>query len=116
MKMMGSNIEDLIRIIAIDFDGTLSSGQYPIILPNWKIINKAKQARLEGAKLILWTCREGKDLEDAVNACTSWGLEFDAINDNLEEAKMLWENNSRKIGATELWDDRAIPLDKLLED
>jgi hypothetical protein len=110
---VNNNIENVYRIIAVDFDGTLSAGEYPNIIPNWKIIAKAKLERWSGARLILWTCREGKDLKEAVDACHSWGLEFDAINENIEEAKSLWGNDTRKVGATEVWDDRAINVKDL---
>lgn len=60
------------KIIAVDFDGVLfhynpappGIRDYPertdsIGDPIWTWINKAKMARNMGAKLILWTCREG---------------------------------------------------------
>ena len=58
--------------------------------------------------MILWTCREGKELEDAVAACKAVGLEFDAVNDNVPELKEAFGTNPRKVGATEYWDDRAV--------
>lgn len=66
--------------IAIDFDGCLCVDAYPDIgAPNLAVIAKAKERQAAGAGLILWTCREGKLLEDAVAACAEWGLRFDAI-------------------------------------
>jgi hypothetical protein len=41
--------------------------------------------------------REGKPLDDAVEWCRGYGLEFDAVNDNLEELKVRYGNNPRKI-------------------
>ena len=35
--------------------------------------------------LILWTVREGKELEDAVNFCKERGLEFYAVNSDFPE-------------------------------
>lgn len=72
------------RAIAIDFDGTLCENNYPDIgEPNWNVIYEAIQEQKHGAGLILWTCREGKLLYDAMEACFDWGLQFDAINDSL---------------------------------
>ena len=101
------------KVIAIDFDGCICENNWPNIgMPNWNVINQAKAERQNGAKLILWTCREGERLTEAVKACADWGLTFDAVNDNLESAKAEWGNNSRKIGATEYWDDKAVRMDK----
>ena len=97
------------RTIAIDFDGCLCSEEWPQIgVPNWDIINVAKAEQESGSALILWTCREGKLLADAVEACRSWGLEFDAINSSTTEWIAAWGGDTRKVGATEYWDDRAV--------
>ena len=76
------------KIIAVDFDGTLSKGRWPGVgVPNFLLIEKLIQLQREGHKLILWTCREGEHLQQAVEFCRERGLEFDAINDDLEETK-----------------------------
>lgn len=96
------------RIIAVDFDGTLCRGKWPEIGDaNEDIIRALISAQKDGAKLILWTCREGADLRAAVMWCMKHGIEFDAINDNLEENKEYFGNNSRKVYATEYWDDKS---------
>jgi len=64
------------KIIAIDFDGVLFTEAYPAVgMPIAPNINRAKNERANGAVLILWTCREGKELADAVAACKAVGLE-----------------------------------------
>ena len=51
------------KIIAIDFDGVLFTEAYPAVgMPIAPNINRAKNERANGAVLILWTCREGKEL------------------------------------------------------
>ena len=97
--------------IAIDFDGCLCVNEYPRIgAPNWAVIAKAKERQAAGAGLILWTCREGQLLQDAVAACQSWGLTFDSINESLPDWIEAFKNRPRKVGATEYWDDRAVRL------
>lgn len=97
------------RAIAVDFDGTLFRTRWPEILgPNRHVIDRALEEQRKGAKLILWTCREGHLLEEALAACEKEGLHFDAVNDSLESWKRAFGGDSRKIGATEYWDDRAI--------
>ena len=65
-----------------------------------------EQAR--GSKIILWTCRTGQPLQDAVDLCKSYGLEFDAVNENLPEMIKAYGNNSRKVSADKYIDDNAI--------
>ena len=99
------------KIIALDYDGTVALNSYPHAgEPNWPVIEAAKTEKATGSRLILWTCREGEELKVAVEACREWGLEFDAVNDNLPELKQAWGNNSRKIFANEYWDDRAVEV------
>ncbi|MFV0267098.1 MAG: hydrolase, partial [Draconibacterium sp.] len=64
-----------------------------------------KALQRKGHKLILWTYRTGKELDDAVELCRDKGLEFYAINRNYPEEK-LTENIGRKILADLYIDDR----------
>lgn len=97
------------KVIAIDFDGCICENDFPYVgFPHWKVINEAKAEQEKGAKLILWTCREGEYLEDALAACHEWGLYFDAVNDSVDSWKKNFKNNTRKVGADEYWDDRAV--------
>ena len=101
-------MEVLVMIIAVDFDGTLCRECYPEVgVPNMKLINFLINRRVLGDKLILWTCREDKMSEDAIKWCRQLGLEFDAVNDNLPETIALWGNNSRKITADLYIDDHS---------
>lgn len=47
-------------------------------------------------------------LEEALIACRNVGLEFDAVNDNVKSSKELFGNNSRKVYASEYWDDKSV--------
>jgi len=97
------------KIIAVDFDGCLCDSKWPDIgEPRWPVIHEIVREQAEGAKVILWTCREGHDLQAAVMWCLNHGLKFDAINDNLPENQDFFGNNSRKIYATEYWDDKSV--------
>lgn len=65
------------RVIAVDFDGTLCENRYPQIgAPRRYIIGAIKQAQAAGASVILWTCREGELLQQAIDAAAAWGLNF----------------------------------------
>lgn len=96
-------------IIAVDFDGTLVLDKFPEIgLPLMDTVNFLKKRKEQGDKLILWTCRTGVKLMEALDFC-QWelDLEFDAVNDNLPEVKKEWGQNCRKVYADVYIDDKA---------
>jgi len=98
------------KIVAVDFDKTLfdhSDKGYPHVGPPIrKTIELVKKLQAEGWKTILWTCRDGKELDMALDACSKEDLYFNAINDNIDKTK----NNilSRKIYASLYIDDKSI--------
>lgn len=95
-------------VIAVDFDGTLCESCWPEIgRANEGLIEWLRRCRESGDKLILWTCREEKLLDDALAWCRAWGLEFDSVNDNLPERIAQYGNNCRKVGADIYLDDKA---------
>ena len=99
-------------IIAVDFDGTLCENAWPEIGDaKYIILNAVIDARCRGDKIILWTNREGEELEEAVRWCASHGLRFDAVNENLPELKEKYGNDTRKIGADIYIDDKAVTPD-----
>lgn len=100
------------KVIAVDFDGCLCTSQWPEIgQPNRQLIRMLKTARSRGNKVILWTCREWKLLDDAVKWCEHQGLRFDAVNENLPEMNQLYGNDCRKIGADIYIDDKAMRVE-----
>ena len=106
------------EVFGVDFDGTLSFGQWPDVGPaNEELIMFLQNRRRQGDKVILWTCREGQELDVAVSWCKEQGLEFDAINDNLPDVIHKYGINSRKISCDFYIDDKAIAgnVYKLLE-
>lgn len=99
-------------IIAVDFDGTLCTDAYPKIgIPVWKTINYCKRQKEMGAIIILWTCREGEKLEEAVGWCKFLGLEFDYVNEPAEiHQKQFGNTYTRKIYADQYIDDKALNI------
>lgn len=99
-------------IIAIDFDGTLTKEDtYPDIKePNTELIEWLKKNR-SSFQLILWTLRTMKNLQKAIEWCKSQGLEFDEVNDNLEDIKMQG-CFSRKVFADYYIDDKSLGFKK----
>ena len=96
--------------IAVDFDGTIVENKYPQIGKEIPFaIETLKKLADEQHRLILWTVREGKFLEEAVEFCRKKGLEFYAVNrDYPEEEKENNNHYSRKLKA-DIWiDDRNV--------
>lgn len=105
------------EIIACDFDGTLCANAWPGIgKANEDTIWYLKKHQAEGNKIILWTCRTGELLDEAVEWCKDQGLIFDAINENLPEVIETMGGDTRKIYADEYVDDKNRKLtDMILE-
>lgn len=98
------------KIIAIDFDNTLAKTEFPnIIKPNHKLIHVLKQHQNTGDKLILWTCRNGINLKNALDFCKKQNLTFDAVNQNLPENIVKFGGiDNRKIFADIYIDDHSV--------
>jgi len=96
-----------IMIIAVDFDGTICTEKYPNIGElNEELVKDLIRCKNKGDKLILWTCRTGNLLKQAVEFCKLAGLEFDAVNENLPETINHFGDDSRKIYAHQYIDDK----------
>lgn len=95
-------------IYAFDFDGTLCEDKFPDIGPAREhAIKQAKAIKADGNILILWTCRCGERLQEAIDFCKSHGLEFDYVNENVPENIEKYGNDCRKIYADYYIDDKA---------
>ena len=97
-------------IIAVDFDGTIVSHQYPAIGEELPFATETlRQLIADGHQLILWSVREGKLLDEAVAWCRARGVEFWAVNrDYPEELQKNNNHYSRKLKADVFIDDRNI--------
>lgn len=94
--------------IAVDFDGTIVEHAYPAIgKENLFAFRTLKELEKMGARLILWTFRAGKELDEAVEFCKTNGIEFYAVNKNYPE-EIYTESVSRKIDADIYIDDKNV--------
>lgn len=101
-------------IIAVDYDGTLCEDKYPDIgEPKANVIEWVKNQRKLGAKLILWSCREGHHLFKAVEWCAKQGIEFDSINENIPELKFSYVGQHKVIADIYL-DDKALKVSDVI--
>ena len=97
-------------IIAVDFDGTIVEHRYPAIGKERPFATDTlKKLIKDGHRLILWTVREGRLLDEAVDFCRERGVEFYAVNrDYPEEEKENNKHYSRKLKADVWIDDRNV--------
>lgn len=94
--------------IAIDFDGTIVEHEYPAIgKEKLFAFQTLKELEKLGARLILWTFRAGKELDEAIEYCRKNGIEFYAVNKSYPE-ETFDDTVSRKIDADIFIDDKNI--------
>lgn len=95
--------------IAVDFDGTIVEHRYPEIGEEKLFaFDTLKQLQKLGHQLIMWTYRNGPELDAAVEYCKKHGVVFYAVNKSYPEEKFDENVVSRKIDADIFIDDRNI--------
>ena len=96
--------------IAVDFDGTIVEHRYPEIGKELPFATQTLKMLIEDRhKLILWSVREGKLLDETVEWCRKRGVEFYAINKDFPEEDLDKNQSfSRKLKADVWIDDRNI--------
>lgn len=90
--------------IAIDFDGTCVTHDYPRIGKDIHAVNVLKRLVANGHKLILNTMRSGKELDEAVNWFNEHNIELFGVNEN--PTQKSW-TESPKVYAHMYIDDAA---------
>lgn len=90
-------------IIAVDYDGTLeSNGKLNDVL-----IRKLKEQQRRGACVILWTCRDGTRLAEAIKRLRCAGFAPNLVNQNHPTAIRMLGHDPRKIYADLYIDDKS---------
>lgn len=92
------------KIIAVDFDGTCVTHDFPRIGRDIGAVPVLKELVAAGAKLILFTMRSGTFLSDAIDWFSSNGIELYAANENPQQRE--W-TASPKVYAHIYVDDAA---------
>lgn len=101
-------------IVAVDFDGTISTDPNMATLENLQLHPHCKRVleRMcdQGIRLILWTCRTGKAMEDAMTFLNDNGMLhlFEQVNDHISEIHDKYPLASRKIAADVYIDDKNV--------
>lgn len=95
----------MITIVAVDFDGTCVTNEYPRIGKEIGAAPVLKKMTDKGIKLVLYTMRDGKLLEEAVQWFKDNNIPLYGVNKTPGQYK--W-TNSPKIFANYYIDDAAI--------
>ena len=96
-------------IIAIDFDGTIVTDQYPAIgqlKPNAKEV--IQQLKAEGHYIIIWTCRANDAMHHVHEFLIEQQIPFDRINKNNPENVKQYGSDTRKVYADVYIDDKGL--------
>lgn len=79
-------------LIAVDFDGTLCQGGKP----NRELFDYLLQKQKDGWKIVLWSCRKGKRLSQAVEFCRREGLEFFDVHEGKQQADLYIDDLAKR--------------------
>lgn len=91
--------------IAVDFDGAIVRNNYPEIGTELPFATRTLKMLINDRhQLILWSTREGKLLDDAVEWCRERGVEFYAINKDFPDEDLESKHYSRKL-KVDMWID-----------
>lgn len=97
--------------LAIDFDDTIVNSKWPDI---GELKPFAKEVINElyndyNCDIIIWTCRENKELQDVYEFLNKNDIKYTTINENTPAIIKCWSNlNCRKVFADLYIDDRGI--------
>jgi len=98
--------------IAVDFDGTIVTNDFPnVIYPVPYAIDVLKKLINNGHRIILFTCRSGKYLNDALDYLIQNRIKLYGVNRN---PSVLW-GSSPKVVADLYIDDLAIGCPLILD-
>lgn len=94
-------------IIAVDFDGTIARSDYPDIKGEMPYAGEVlRRLHASGHYIILWTCRCGDRLLDALNWLLEHKIPFDRINDHNPDNVRLYGEGGNKVYAHCYVDDK----------
>lgn len=102
----------------MDYDGTMT------VQDSWPdhgeirdgMVNLWKDLEEEGNIVILWTNRENKHLETALDYLKTFGIIPKYINENPPCLQEKYGNNPRKLGADIFIDDKSIHFEPNVND
>lgn len=99
--------------VAIDFDGTIVTHEYPKVgQPIYNCIKVLKRLNDAGINIILYTMRHGDTLREALNYLETNEIKLWGVNENPEQSN--W-SESRKVYANIYIDDAALGVPLVID-
>lgn len=97
-------------IVCIDFDGTIARSDYPVIKGEMPYAREViKRMKDRGCYVIIWTCRTGEELLDAINWLVERDIPFDRVNDhNPGNLREFGGKGGKKVYADVYIDDKNV--------
>lgn len=96
-------------VLAVDFDGTLAELGYPALGdPKPNASKVMKRLVEEGAHIIIWTCRQGIDVDKIRDWCILHDVPYHQINEHHPRLLEIYQNDTRKVCADIYIDDRCL--------
>jgi hypothetical protein len=106
-QLLGVEIMRKSLLIAIDFDGTIVEDKFPGIGKAKPFaFETLKMLQADGHRIILWTYRHGRKLEEAIQFLRDQDIHLYAVNRSYPEEAPHPSDVSRKIHADLFIDDR----------
>lgn len=98
-------------VVAVDFDGTIVNDKFPEIGNiKTKTVELMKKLKEKGHLVIVWTCRSGHNLDDAVDFLNKNNILYDYINENPQDPYAIAGWQGRKVFCDIYLDDRAVNI------
>ena len=94
-------------VIGLDFDGTVVKSAYPKIGKPKFLSLPILRWLMQRHTVVLWTCRSGQHLDDALRWCRDNGLRFEFVNCNTFDRIRAYGGDCRKLSCDILVDDKA---------
>ena len=91
-------------VIAVDFDGTIVEHEFPKIGPLKPNAKEVLQELHKHHHIIIWTCRKGEYLQEALEFLKENNIPFDKANRNIDGIDFT----SNKVYADVYIDDRGL--------
>ena len=96
-------------IIAVDFDGTIVRSNFPEIKGEVPYAGEVlRRLHKNGHYIIIWTCRCGVNLLDAINWLVEHDVPFSKVNDHNPENLQKYGEGGKKVFAHCYIDDRNV--------
>lgn len=96
-------------IVAIDFDGTIHTGEYPAIgQPATDAVKYIQRIKQDGHTIIIWSSRNGVPYREMVSWLDRYGIPYDTINQSAPENLRQYGLDTRKVYADIYIDDHNL--------